>query len=978
MIFFGVAPSPSLLNIRKFVLVSCWCVVALAFLSKLAIAQEQTATLTGTFKDEKGNFIHGLSVAVVNLSTGNRTTLETKADGTFRATSLAPSAYSIEAERAGLTRLEFKVEIVQSGQVLDVGTLVVSPTPTDALPSTTAPIPSSPPVQSTKPIDPVYEEVTVTARRVEEEVQSVPIPISVISGPVIEKAAAFNINRLKELIPTVQFYSSNPRNSSVNIRGLGAPFGLTNDGIEPGVGFYVDGVFYARSAAATLDFLDLERIEILRGPQGTLFGKNTTAGAINITTRRPSFTPEANFEVSFGNYGFVQAKGSISGPLSKKLAARLSFSGTQRDGLLYNTRTQDDVNDLNNLGFRTQFLYTPTDKMVILLSGDYTRQRPEGYAQLVTGVAPTLRPANRQWPGIASDLRYAPPSYNAFDRLIDTDTPWRSNQDMGGGAVELDWTLGKGQLTSITAWRYWLWRPSNDRDFVGLPITTVSAAPSRQRQWTQEVRYAATVNPRVNYLIGAFLFQQILNPAPFHKQEQGSAAARYLLAPSAAAATPGLLDGYGQNIDFNFRNFSGAVFGQVEYSLTNRLRVIPGLRFNHDQKKLDYDQQVYGGLQTTDPTLIALQRSVLAPLAYKADIGDNNVSGQLTLSYKLGENANAYGTFATGFKSIGLNLGGVPTDAAGNPIVSAAMVRPESVRHFEVGVKTRPLTGLTVNVTAFNTGIRDFQTQVVNAQVGVLRGYLANAEKVRVRGIELDTTYRATENLNLYASGAFADGRYMTFRDAPPPLEETGGPQAKDISGSILPGISKWAASFGGEWTKNTSFLGQRGEAFARIDASYRSSFSSNPSFSRYLVVDSYILINPRVGFRTPDGWAIAVWARNVGNKDYFEFLSAAPGSSGLFVGLPGDPRTFGVTLSKSFSFKNSGLNGGTSAKATAAHPKSSDRKAEASVAFENFDKQRKGYQQSSSDSESAARYLPVRPGQWVTYGPSSLDPKGN
>jgi iron complex outermembrane receptor protein len=132
----------------------------------------------------------------------------------------------------------------------------------------------------------------VTARRSEEVAQEVPIPLSVVSGGD-GRAGAFNVNRLKEMIPTVQFYSTNPRNSSINIRGLGAPFGLTNDGIEPGVGLYIDGVFYARPASATLDFVDVERIEVLRGPQGTLFGKNTTAGAINVTTRKPTFRPRA-------------------------------------------------------------------------------------------------------------------------------------------------------------------------------------------------------------------------------------------------------------------------------------------------------------------------------------------------------------------------------------------------------------------------------------------------------------------------------------------------------------------------------------------------------------------------------------------------------------------------------------------------------------------------------------------------------------
>jgi iron complex outermembrane receptor protein len=171
---------------------------------------------------------------------------------------------------------------------------------------------------------------------------------------------------------------------------------------------------------------------------------------------------------------------------------------------------------------------------------------------------------------------------------------------MGGGSVTIDWDRGKGVLTSITAYRYWDWNPSNDRDFLGLPITTVSAAPSHQTQFTQEVRYAAKINDRLNYLVGVFLFNQGLKPSPFHKQEQGSAAARFLLAPSTLASTPGLLDGYGQNIDFDFRNTSSAGFGQIEYALTNKLKIIPGLRLNYDQKKLDYNQVVYGGLQTTD------------------------------------------------------------------------------------------------------------------------------------------------------------------------------------------------------------------------------------------------------------------------------------------------------------------------------------------------------------------------------------------
>ena len=190
-------------------------------------------------------------------------------------------------------------------------------------------------------LQPLFQKDTViiTSRRRREVLQDVPIPISVVTGALVEQAGAFNVNRLKELIPSVQLYSSNPRNTALNIRGQGSTFGLTNDGIDPGVGFYVDGVYYARPAATTLDFIDVERIEVLRGPQGTLFGKNTTAGAFNVITRKPSFKPGGNFEVSYGNYGFVQAKASITGGITKKLAGRLSFSGTQRNGIIENVAT---------------------------------------------------------------------------------------------------------------------------------------------------------------------------------------------------------------------------------------------------------------------------------------------------------------------------------------------------------------------------------------------------------------------------------------------------------------------------------------------------------------------------------------------------------------------------------------------------------------------------------------------------------------
>ncbi len=847
------------------------CLMVVPVLGR-ASAQAQVApgTVTGVVRDASGSPVPGATVRAVAESTA--TVAETTSDmaGTYRLANLGPGSYRIETELSGFETAVTPIRILGSEvATVDVSLLLAAFT----------------------------EGIIVTARRIEESVQEVPIPLSVVTGATMANSGAFNVNRLKELIPTVQFYSTNPRNSSINVRGLGAPFGLTNDGIEPGVGLYVDGVFHARPAAAALDFLDVERLEVLRGPQGTLFGKNTTAGAISVTTRRPSFTTETDFELNYGSNGFLQAKGSASGRLLPKLAGRVSFSGTTRDGMVLNSGTGTRVNNMDNLGLRGQVLFAPSDALAVTIALDHTRQRPDGYTQVVAGVAPTLRAPNRQFPQIAADLGYTPPSYNAFDRLTDVDTPLRSHQDMGGSSLSIDWKAGDGRVNLTTAWRYWDWNPSNDRDFIGLPITTVSAAPSTQGQLTQEIRYGGDMTPRLNLVAGAFFFRQALDSAPFFRQEQGPAAARFLLAPSANAATPGLLDGYGFNQSLRFRNVSSALFGQLAWSATDRLRILPGLRINYDQKEVDFDQTVSGGLQTTNAALIALKRSVLAPQAYRADVDDANVSGQLTLALEVTERANAFATYAKGFKSVGLNLNGVPTDANDEPVLSAATVKPEDVVHVEFGLKTTPRPGLTANVTVYDTTVRDFQAQVVNASVGVLRGYLANAEKVRVRGVELDTNLRVHQSLSLYGAAAYTDGRYVAFRDAPPPLEDTGGPAVKDISGSLLPGISKWAVSYGGEYSIQEGALARFGELVGAIDASYRSWFSSSPSFSKYLVVEGYSVVNGRIGFRRPNGWTLTVWARNLLNRDYYELLNAAPGNTGLFVGQPADFRTVGITL---------------------------------------------------------------------------------
>ncbi len=767
--------------------------------------------------------------------------------------------------------------------------------------------------------DGLLDVVTVTSRRREETAQEVPIPISVVSGALIEQTGAFNVNRIKELVPSVQLYSSNPRNTGINIRGLGSPFGLTNDGLDPGVGFYVDGVYFARPAVATLDFIDIEQIEVLRGPQGTLFGKNTTAGAFNITTRKAEFTPGADFEVSYGNYGYVQAKTSITGPLSKTLAARISFSGTQRDGTIKNVNTGKYTNDINNLGVRTQLLFKPSENTAITLVGDLSRQRPDGYAQVVAGVVETKRAPYRQFGAIIADLNYTLPSQNAFDRVIDHDTPWKSGNDLGGVSLNIDQKIGPGTLTSTTAWRYWNWDPSNDRDFTGLQALAKSQNPSKHQNWSQEIRYAGEITSWLSGVVGLFYVDQEVKTNG--TEESGDAQWRFSKSSTSALwETPGLFEGYGINTNASIKSTSAAVFANADFEVAKGLHVLPGLRFNYDKKDVSYNRTTYGGLDTatyagTKAEKIALQNiknGVYSNQFYVADADENNLTYQLTIAYRVNKRINTFATYSTSFKPVGVNVAGLPTDGTtGAVLTNLAVIKPEDVNHIEVGVKTTPTDNLTLNLTLHNTNIKNYQTNVQSPELGVNRGYIANAEEVNVKGVELDANLRAGKYFNFYGALAYTDGTYVKFTNAPLPLEETGTTvvvdgvtkqQAfKDISGGDLPGLSKWAGSLGGEFTTPVSFLRQDGKFFLGFDTYYRSDFSSSPSPSAYLNIDGYALLNARIGFRATTGTSISFWVRNLLDEDYYEQLLPAGGNAGHYAGVLGDPRTFGVTVRQSF-----------------------------------------------------------------------------
>ncbi len=767
------------------------------------------------------------------------------------------------------------------------------------------------------------EAIVVTARRREETAQEVPLAISVINADSIEATGNFNIVKLQQLTPTLQVFSSNPRNTAVNIRGLGVPFGLTSDGFEQGVGIYVDDVYNARVAAATFDFLDVGQVEVLRGPQGTLYGKNTTAGAINVTTNQPTFDFEGRAEISFGNLKFKQAKAAVSGPLSDTVAVRLAVATTSRRGTIFNVTSDRFINEQDNLGFRGHFLFKPNDDFAITLSSDYSEQDPECCGTVFVRTGLTQRALARQYDALAAAQNYTVVSRNPFDRLTDIDASLNAGNKIGGVSAKMVWDIGPGTLTSVTAWRFWDWKPENDRDFTGLSIVSRSQNPSQQDQYSQEFRYNYA-GETVDFVIGAFGFRQRIDTQGI--ESQGINASRWNLT-GVLSSLPATLNGLTATNTQSLKSTSAALFGQVAWKVTDALTIQPGARINYDKKSGFYQRVVTTGagaiLTCPQPagSVGAAQCGIYQPQLSAPSVSDWNFTYDLNMNYAFARDVLGYATYAKSFKTVGINQNGLPADVAGNPILAAGVIKPESVDHFEAGIKTQFWDRkATFNLAAFHTSIKDYQATVTNGQLGVLRGFLANAGKVRSQGIEADFSIRPSARLSAYVNGAYTDAKYVRFTDAPCPPELSGGttvgagqtpgppgvpgslsPANCDISGQRLPGVSKWSFSYGAEANVPVKVLARDGQAYLGVDGNYRSGFSSNPSKSIYTNIDGYAITNLRVGLRTDEGFDIFGYVRNLFDVNYFELLQVAPSNVGLIAGQLGDQQTYGVTIKARF-----------------------------------------------------------------------------
>jgi iron complex outermembrane receptor protein len=747
---------------------------------------------------------------------------------------------------------------------------------------------------------PSQDAVVVTARLRKEDAQTVPISLSVVDAGTLQSTRTDNIAELSELVPSLNYVSPNPRNTAVTIRGLGSSvlaIAQSNDGLEPGVGFYVDQVYHARPATAAFDFMDLDRVEVLRGPQGTLFGKNTTAGAINISSKAPTFDREGGAEVSAGDYGNYQGKAYLSGGLvGDVLAGRLSAATTGHNGTLKNVTTGIDNNDQHNSEARAQLLITPSDTLRVRLMGDYSNFNSDCCTQVYVRVGTSLKSPAKQYPALAAGVGYSPPSLNPYDRLTDIDAPLKVATNEGGVSGILDWNLGFGTFTSVSAWRWWNWDAANDRDYTGLQIQTLQHIPSRQDQYSQEFRIASNGTHRVDYVVGLYWFDQTLKGEPI--TQYGSRATYWLLGPPPTYPS-NLLDGYGTDGHTRFHSDSYAAFGEAVWHVTSKLALTAGLRYTVENKEGRFASNVYGGLATTNPTLVNAKLSILRPQSYTATVNDGAPTGRLNVSYDVSDEIMAYAIYSRGEKSGGINMSGLPLNASNLPALSTAVVKPEKNTTGEVGVKSRLFDRrLLLNVDVYDTEVEDFQTNVVDTGPGALRGYLANIEKVRVRGVEADAAFRFTEHFDGHLSSAWTDGKYVSYKNGPCPLELIGNSTTVcDLSGRPLSGTPHTSVAAGGEYFHPLHSGSHPTEVFLRADLAYRTDTYGDPSDSKYTVINGYTVMNALLGLRNPGHWEVSVWARNLLDRGYIQNLTVQAGNSGLIVGTPGDPRFVGGTV---------------------------------------------------------------------------------
>lgn len=742
---------------------------------------------------------------------------------------------------------------------------------------TPTPVPAGKPAANSSQL----ETVTVTTRRREESSQDVPTPMSVVSGQNLETQRVYRIQDLQQLVPSVNVAYMHARQSSVSIRGLGN--NPASDGLEGSVGLYIDNVYLGRPGMAVFDLMDIEQLEVLRGPQGTLFGKNTTAGVINISTRAPTFTPERSIETSVGEDGYFQTKGTISGPLNDELAGRFSAYRTRSDGDIKNEYNGHDLNGGSRDGFRAQLLFKPNEDFNLRWIGDYNEEDSSAGTRVLYNTGPTINGVNLY---SARAAAAGATLVNGSHRKVNLDNDQHVTVHQGGTSVEANWTLPSDfTLTSISSYRFWNFTPKND-DGLNVAATYNAGVSVEDKQYSQEFRLASPKGEFFDYVVGAYYFGNDLDNKSF--AYYGPQADIWNGTPRGALANVGSV-GNG-----HIKTDSFALFAQGTWHLSERLDFTAGVRGTYEEKNawVTRDAPV-GGAAVTGAAATARRGRTGAYDSGDLNQYSSSPSGLLNLSYRITDDVLGYATLSHGEKSGGVNLavGSAPTAGA-----DSLLIGTERANNAELGFKSTLWDHrLQLNANVFWTQVNAYQT---NAYDDVNRvQYLTNAGSVRSRGVEFESTIIPLRGLTLNFNGSFNDVSYLSYKDAPCPPEISqapGAPASCDLSGHQVVGASKWIGNANGEykWNLDNGF-----EPYVTGSYAFRSKAVGTVEDSDYGQIPSYAVVNLSTGLRgdfNQGQWDISLWLKNAFDKTYYTTLWT--GGNGGYEGLLGTPRTLGVT----------------------------------------------------------------------------------
>ena len=805
------------------------------------------------------------------------------------------------------------------------------------------------------------EVITVTASKRLMTLQDVPISVSVTDAKTIERASVRDLIDLQTIVPSLQIQQFNAvGQTNFIIRGFGN--GSGNDGIESSVGVFVDGVYRSRLSSALNDIFGLERIEVLRGPQSTLLGKNVSAGAISILTEKPQFNYRSTGELDFGNYSLILGRASVTGPVNDQLAFGLSATGQVRDGYLTNTTTGNDVNDRRRGSVRGDLLWEPNARVSARVIGDYNEIK-----ETCCGVVSIFNGPATQFIGATPPFGLGRPvgnPANKFDNTIIFNTDPTNKLSDGGVSAQVDWKTDVGALTSITAWRKQSNASTQDVDFTGADLANKNQSNSIA-MFSQELRLASDGKGPFNWLIGGFLIKEKIKrtgvDTTYGKEIRAyadalggrvPAALLGALPPALRAAltgrsniyaveflqslvTPSIVPGStyfqaGQGISdfYSMDDTSYSTFGNVSFKVTEKLTIAGGLAYLGDRKEAQSDV-----LLTDKFSLLNLQNVPqfaalgLPPSLYGAlgglqffyantpnhapvNFPNANESGKLSghkltkslnIAYDLGA-ANVYASYTTGWKAGAVNLSSDSRPPDVNGVGRTAY--PEDVTAYELGLKS-VFRGGFFNLAIFKQSIDGFQSNLYTGTAYAL----GNAGKTTIRGVEMDLAYRPATWLALTGAATYLDPKYDSFVRAPCfsydtlrcPINPATGliPSFRDLSGQRPAGIPKWVVSTSASLSHQ--FSGFSG--YLRGDYYYVSSAQLSESTPPDVATYGRSIVNASMGmvFAGPNQYEVMLWGRNLSNDKYIAAAFPTVAQTGSYSGFPVQPATYGVAFRAKF-----------------------------------------------------------------------------